>query len=158
VVYPVMTTPSGRRVLLGSKNTGLGVGRIVGPGGKVEPGESARQAAIRELYEEVGLRADEAALEPIAQMTYPFVARPHLSQRSRAFLLPSFTGTPTASAELTPSWWDVDSIPFERMWADAKLWLPQALEGHFQQATITIGELDDVADIRWEDGKAYGTF
>ena len=32
------------------------------PGGRVEPGESAEQAALRELFEEVGLQLDEAAV------------------------------------------------------------------------------------------------
>ncbi|MET0989706.1 MAG: NUDIX domain-containing protein, partial [Glaciihabitans sp.] len=50
-----MTDAGGTEVLLGRKKTGLGTGRLVGPGGKLEPGESARAAAVREVAEEVGL-------------------------------------------------------------------------------------------------------
>lgn len=35
------------------------------PGGKADPGETARDAAVRELYEETGLRVYAEDLEPI---------------------------------------------------------------------------------------------
>jgi 8-oxo-dGTP diphosphatase len=39
-------------VLLGYKKTGFGTGKIVALGGHVEPGESAAEAAAREVKEE----------------------------------------------------------------------------------------------------------
>jgi 8-oxo-dGTP diphosphatase len=158
VVYPLRERGGNLEVLLGEKRTGLGIGRVVGPGGKVESGESHRRAAVREVYEEVGLVVEEQALIPIAQMSYPFLTRPHLSQRSRAFIVREFSGTPSVSDELAPSWWRIDEIPYGRMWADAMLWLPQALWGEFQQATITIDDDDGVARVEWEEGHANGTF
>jgi 8-oxo-dGTP pyrophosphatase MutT (NUDIX family) len=151
VVYPVTNTPRGREVLLGEKLTGLGAGRVVGPGGKVEAGESLLQAAVRELREEVGLLAEESHLIPIATISYPFPNRPHLSQRSHAFLLEVFEGEVGESSELRPLWFSEYEIPFERMWSDASLWLPHALQKRFQRATITIGDDDDVVSIEWED-------
>ena len=151
VVYPMVTTSSSREILLGEKLTGLGRGRLVGPGGKVEAGESIVDAAIRELHEEVGLIAKSPHLIPIATISYPFPTRPHLSQRSHAFLLEQFDGEVRASEELRPQWFPVVQIPFERMWSDASLWLPHALEQRFQRATITIGDEDDVISVEWED-------
>ena len=44
-----------REVLLGHKKTGFGRGKIVALGGHVEPGETAAEAASREVKEESGL-------------------------------------------------------------------------------------------------------
>ena len=41
------------QVLLIEKKTGLGAGKINGPGGKIEPGETPLEAAIRETQEEL---------------------------------------------------------------------------------------------------------
>ena len=41
--------PDGREVLLGRKKRGFGHGKVVGLGGHVELGESAAEAARREL-------------------------------------------------------------------------------------------------------------
>ena len=41
------------KLLLIDKKRGLGAGKINGPGGRLEPGETPRQAAIRELREEL---------------------------------------------------------------------------------------------------------
>jgi len=41
------------QVLLIHKKKGLGAGKINGPGGRLEPGETPEQAAIREVQEEL---------------------------------------------------------------------------------------------------------
>lgn len=124
-------------VLLGEKLTGLGVGKFVGAGGKLEPGESARAAAVREVAEELGVVVAASDLVAISDITYPFVDKDEWSQRSFGFVTRTWTGTPTGSAELAPHWFPVDAIPFERMWADARLWLPRALDGEFVGATYS---------------------
>ena len=45
-------------ILLIEKKRGLGAGKINGPGGKIDPGESALTCGKRELAEEVGLAAE----------------------------------------------------------------------------------------------------
>ena len=50
------------------------------PAGLVDPGETPRAAAARELHEELGFRVDEAALEELGPFTWPapgFVAERH---------------------------------------------------------------------------------
>ena len=43
------------KILMIRKKRGLGAGKINGPGGRLESGESALDAALRETQEEVGV-------------------------------------------------------------------------------------------------------
>lgn len=45
-------------------------GQFTMPGGKVEPGESPADAAVRELFEETGLAVTVEALEPIGAFNF----------------------------------------------------------------------------------------
>jgi 8-oxo-dGTP diphosphatase len=144
VVYILRPGFGGDEVLLGEKLTGLGAGKVVGPGGKQEPGETPEETALREVREEVGLTLALENLVPLARISYPFVGRPELSQRSHAFLVRDWSGQLRASDEISPSWWEIGQLPVDRMWSDATLWLPRALAGEFVEATFEIGEADQV--------------
>ena len=47
------------------------------PGGKIEPGESPEAALVRELWEELNVSVDPAALEPLTFASFPY-ERAHL--------------------------------------------------------------------------------
>ena len=49
----LMFIVKGGEVLLIEKLTGIGQGKINGPGGKIDPGETAEQGVIRECQEEL---------------------------------------------------------------------------------------------------------
>jgi len=144
VVYILRAGNDGVEVLLGEKLTGLGVGKVVGPGGKQEPGETPEDTAVREVREEVGLTLSPENLVPLARITYPFVGRPELSQRSYAFVVGEWSGEPRSSDEISPAWWAMSRLPLDRMWSDAALWLPRALQGEYLEATFEIGQADQV--------------
>lgn len=59
----VVLERDGRVLLMRRAGTGFFDGLYSLPGGHVEPGESVRQAAVRELFEETGVRLDAATLE-----------------------------------------------------------------------------------------------
>lgn len=139
VCYLLREAPTGTQVLLGRKKTGLGEGNLVGPGGKLEPGETPAEAAVREVHEEVGVSIREQHLTPIGELTYPFPHHPKYSQKSWVFVCHDWEGSPVESDELAPEWFPLDAIPFDRMWDDAKHWLPTALAGTFVRATFTFG-------------------
>jgi len=113
-----------QRILLIHKKTGLGAGKINGPGGKLEPGESALESAVRELQEELHITPTD--LEEMGILHFQFVQG--LSLHCTVFRGYQFTGTPTETREARPEWFDFDKIPFDRMWEDDIFWLPKMLE------------------------------
>jgi 8-oxo-dGTP diphosphatase len=149
VVYLMVETGDERSVLLGKKLRGLGQGRLVGPGGKVMAEETHLDAAVREVFEEVGVELTPGDLTHRAVITYPFLDRPENSQRSFVYTADRWVGEVVASEELEPQWYRLADIPWEHMWSDAKLWLPRVFDGHFVEGTLTIGVVDEVIDQQW---------
>jgi 8-oxo-dGTP diphosphatase len=129
----------GREVLLGRKKKGLGLGKIVGPGGKLEPGETPEQAIVREVAEESGLVIAESALTALGRIRYEFPHHPAWSQESWVFSTAEFSGSIVESDELLLEWFPVDRVPLAEMWDDARWWLRAALSGETVGGTYVFG-------------------
>jgi len=111
-------------ILLMNKKRGLGAGKINGPGGRVEPGESPRAAAIREVQEE--LRVTPIGVSRRGDLYFQFT-NGH-SIHGMVFRADDCNGQPQETEEAIPLWTPVDHIPYDKMWADDRLWLPLLLE------------------------------
>ena len=117
------------KVLLGMKKRGFGAGNMVTPGGKLEPGETAEEAAIRETEEEVGVKVNSCV--EVAQVIFRdlyYKGEPE-TDVMHVFLSEDFEGEPIETPELAPEWCSIAEIPYEKMWSDAKYWMPDALRG-----------------------------
>ncbi|UIJ36614.1 8-oxo-dGTP diphosphatase [Allobranchiibius sp. GilTou73] len=123
----LMLLRRGGDLLLGEKLTGFGAGRVVAPGGHVEPGESPLAAAVRETHEETGLAVHDATL--CARLEFAFPARPAWDLRLEVFTSTTHTGALTPSSELAPWWCPVRGLPLDRMWDDDRYWLARVLGG-----------------------------
>ena len=121
----LMFVKNGDQVLLIRKKRGLGAGKINGPGGKIEPGESARDGAIRETQEEVGI----TALDPVAMGELHFQFTDGLGIHVTVFVATRFEGEAIETDEAIPLWTPADAIPLDEMWEDDRYWLPQMLGG-----------------------------
>jgi len=115
----------GEEVLLIHKKTGLGAGKINGPGGKLEPGETALDAAVREVREE--LLITPTGLRERGALHFDFVDG--LRLHCTVFRGDGFDGVPTETREARPEWFRFDEIPYDRMWPDDRHWLPGMLRG-----------------------------
>jgi len=116
----------GSEVLLIRKKRGLGAGKINGPGGRLEPGETPAAAAERELYEELRVRP-RTSPSFHGELRFQFVDG--YSMRVFVFRADDCEGEPTETEEAIPLWTPVERLPFDEMWADDRLWLPAALSG-----------------------------
>lgn len=126
-----------KEVLLGWKKRGLGQAQYAGIGGKVETGETPAQAASRELHEEIRVKVELADLRYLGKLTFTFPARPEWNEVAHVFLAGRWQGAPTESAEIRPTWFPIDQVPFEEMWHDYRYWLPQAITGQNVSAIFT---------------------
>jgi 8-oxo-dGTP diphosphatase len=149
VTYLLRERAGATEVLLGRKKTGLGVGYHVGLGGKLEPGETAVDAAVREIAEEAGVTVDVADLDHRGELLYLFPHREAWSQRSTVFVTRRWQGEPAESDELVPAWHDVAALPLGDMWDDARRWLPGVLAGgHVGHEFTFAADLATVASDR----------
>jgi 8-oxo-dGTP diphosphatase len=139
VTYLLREVDGRRQVLLGRKKTGLGVGYHVGLGGKLEGSETPVEAAVREIAEEARVEVHPTDLEARGELLYLFPHRPAWSQRSSVFVARRWRGEPVETDELDPAWHDVDALPLDAMWDDARRWLPGVLAGGHVAATYTFG-------------------
>lgn len=113
------------KVLLIHKKTGLGAGKINAPGGRIEAGESAGEAAVRETEEETGL----TPLNLEQRVDLSFIFTDGYSLHGRVFFADDCRGEMTETPEADPFWCDLEKIPYEEMWEDDPLWIPRALNG-----------------------------
>ncbi|XP_003690836.3 LOW QUALITY PROTEIN: 7,8-dihydro-8-oxoguanine triphosphatase-like [Apis florea] len=115
-------------ILLGLKKRGFGKDKWNGFGGKVEPGESILQGAMRELKEECGLSAQE--LRKIGILEFEFEENEVLLE-VHVFETYKYYGEIIESEEMRPKWYNLKDIPFKEMWPDDEYWFPYMLRGQF---------------------------
>lgn len=136
----------GDRVLLIEKRRGLGSGLYNGPGGKIEPGETPQEAIEREVDEEVSLTLLDAG--KVGELT--FTHDGEVTLFVHVFRSTAYRGDPEPSPEARPEWFHRESLPYDRMWPDDRLWLPLVLEGEPFAGTFAFrgGEtLEDAAFV-----------
>ena len=96
-----------------------------GPGGRIEKGETAEQAAIRETQEEVGITP--TGVEWAGELRFQF--KDGYSLHCTVYRASGWSGELVETEEAKPFWSRTDAIPYERMWADDVHWMPKFLAG-----------------------------
>ena len=123
-------------LLLIHKKRGLGAGKINGPGGRIEPGETPVEAAIRETEEEVGV----TIRDPVEHATLHFVFLDGYSLTVYVYVSDDFHGDPVETDEARPFWAPLSRLPYESMWADDEYWLPEVLAGRYVEGRFVFDE------------------
>ena len=112
------------QILLIEKKRGLGAGKINGPGGKIDPGETPLAAAIRETQEE--LLITPHAPRKLGELRFSMSDCPDIL--CHVYRADDYSGTPTETDEAVPVWSALEAIPYHRMWEDDRHWLPLLLD------------------------------
>jgi len=117
------------RVLLQLKAQGRwGGGWWNGPGGKLHDGESPSEAAVREVREETGLVVSKLVEHGWLDFRFGDEAEPSL--RVHVFSTGRYEGDLCANEEGRLEWLSEDALPYDDMWPDDRVWLPEMLAGH----------------------------
>ena len=135
------------QVLLIEKLRGSGMGKINGPGGKIDPGETPEQCVVRECQEELHI----TPLNPVKMGELWFAMSDIPDIHCHVFMSTEFEGEPTSTEEAIPRWTDLDKIPYDQMWEDDQHWLPEMLAGRkFLGKFIFEGERIQWREMTWE--------
>jgi len=139
-----MFVVKGESILLIEKKRGLGAGKINGPGGKIDPGETPMEAVMRETLEE--LHITPIAPRKLGELWFSMSDHPDIL--CHVFRADDHHGTATETDEADPVWTSINAIPYQRMWEDDQHWLPLLLAEQtflgrfiFQGETMTSMEL-----------------
>lgn len=111
-------------ILLIEKKRGLGAGKINGPGGKIDPGETALDSVIRETQEELVITPVHP--RKLGELWFSMSDCPDIL--CHVYRADDHVGVPTETDEAVPVWTPIDAIPYDRMWEDDRHWLPLVIE------------------------------
>jgi len=134
-------------MLLIHKKRGLGAGKINGPGGRIDAGETPMQAAVREVREELCVTPLGVSLCGTLRFQFTDGYGMHVT----VFRAQDCEGEPRETEEAVPLWVDVERIPYGRMWADDEHWLPLMLAGRPFHGRFVFNA-DTMLDHRVEEG------
>jgi 8-oxo-dGTP diphosphatase len=115
------------KLLLQERAAGrIWAGRLNGPGGKIDAGETAEAAVVREVAEETGLRLDAPVPHGVLDLIFG-ASEDRL--RVFIFLCATFSGRARGGHEGRLRWYGERNLPFARLWPDMRYWLPAVLDG-----------------------------
>lgn len=143
----LMFIREGDDVLLIKKLRGIGAGKINGPGGKIDPGETPLEGAIRETQEELVV----TPLNPRKKGELSFAMSDMPDIFVHVFLASGCEGKAQETEEAIPIWTHRYKVPYDLMWEDDQYWLPRMLEGEsFRARFVFEGERILWKKVDWD--------
>jgi len=128
-----------KQILLAMKKRGFAAGKWNGVGGKPEPKDkNIKATAKRETFEEITVTPRK--LKKVAVLNFYFEIRTDWNQQVIVFLTHDWSGNPTETEEMAPAWFNLNEIPYDKMWNDDILWLPKVLNGKIVEGNFLFDE------------------
>ena len=117
----------GDKLLLKMATRGISKGKWNAPGGKIDPGETSDECAVREVFEETGLNIKN--LKSHGPLGFHMDGKEELSFTVHLFSTRSFEGKARSTDEGEVKWFGTDEIPYEEMWDEDRYWMDLMLGG-----------------------------
>lgn len=147
-----------KELLLAMKKKGFGKGKWNGVGGRLDfkKDKDIFDTAIRETKEEIGVEIKN--MERVAILNFHYL---HLKNNEKewpvhVFLVKDWQGEPKETEEMTPKWFKIKEIPFNKMWPDDKFWLPKILAGEKLKADFIFQKGETISSHNIEVVKNLG--
>src|SRR5260221_4135412 len=126
-------------VLLVEKGRNIGMGKLVGVGGRQEKGETLDETAKREIEEEIEVKVTK--MRKAAEMEFIFPHNPKYGGHVTGYVVEEWVGEPQITDEAKSiNWYDFNKLPNQRMWHDNTIWVPLILAGKNVKGRFVIGE------------------
>ena len=94
---------------------------------KLEWKESIENCMIREAKEEIGIDIVEKNLDKLAVLHFYFEEIPDWNMDVHIFNIKYFSWDIIETEEIKPFWYNLNEIPYDKMWKDDIYWLPRVL-------------------------------
>jgi 8-oxo-dGTP diphosphatase/2-hydroxy-dATP diphosphatase len=103
----------------------------------------------RELKEESGLTVP-GNMDHVGILMFEFVDNPILME-VHVFRTHTFDGLLMETEEMLPRWYTHESIPYDSMWPDDKLWYPMMLSGKYFNGYFKFEGMDNLLQYTIEE-------
>ena len=126
-------------LLRNRKENDINAGKWIGTGGKIEPGETPRQGALREIREETGFIADTLDFRGILYFIYGTKD----AEKMWVYSSQDFHGTQTDCNEGTLAWIPEAEILALELWPGDRAFLKKMLAGDPRPFCLELNYDDD---------------
>lgn len=141
-------------ILLALKKRGFGEGKYNGVGGKIEKDETPEEAMIRETKEEILVTPTKYEKVGIIEFD-EFYKGKEEHVLFHLYMAYDWLGEPTESEEMKPYWFNINNIPYDKMFPDDKHWLPLIIEGKKIKAYFQFDENWNILSSNVEEVECF---
>ncbi len=119
------------KILLCMKKRWFWAWKLNWPWWKVDKCENIENCMIREVKEETTIDVKINDLQIVWYIKFFFLDKPEWDIEVNIFKILKFNWEAIETEEMSPDWYDINNIPYDKMWKDDIYWLPRVLNWEY---------------------------